>query len=99
MSALPLYAVCKRVGCDRIRRVATPAEQRPRRYCSARCEQLAREAFRRGGAKGGRISGAKRTASLLARIQGLSPTEAYHLGYQCGQDAADKRAKRKGLAA
>jgi hypothetical protein len=92
---IPLFVQCKRAGCGQIREVQTREQQATGWYCSTKCERMVRAKFQAFGQVGGTVSGAKRTAALLARVRGLSPIEAYHLGYQKALDRTWRKAQRE----
>lgn len=92
------YAMCQREGCENVFQLRRPSERGKRKFCSQRCNGMAyqrfsKEAMDRGRAKG--IVTHKR--KVLARIDGLTPLEAFKLGYQCGQRTKHTRLRAKYL--
>lgn len=82
---MPLHILCARPGCEGALRVRTPSEQRRHRFCSRRCAALVTQNIRRAQpGKGGRTSGRRRQQASLARVAGLTPLQAFRLGYVRG---------------
>lgn len=89
MKRVPLFIVCGNPACAKVKAVRKPCEHRKQKYCSRSCastmtaparREASREACRRVGLA--RASQLRR--ALLARLTGLSPLEAFRMGYDRG---------------
>lgn len=96
----PLYITCRRHGCGGKARVPNRWHQRNRRYCSKRCATLANEPIMRlVRQKGGFAAGKVRRQAVIARVQGLTPLEAFRLGYMRGLHSKHRQLKARKVAA
>lgn len=91
----PLHIVCKRDGCENLREVRCPAYQARGGYCSQRCNALDHQNIRKAGLTGVRNSVTARRQRLLARLDGLSNTECFRLGYKVGLYSKLRQVRRK----
>lgn len=81
----PLFITCKREGCEGIREVRRPGEQRKGGYCSQRCNALDHNNILHANHhESGVSSGRARQRRLLARLDGLTPRQIFRLGYVRG---------------
>jgi hypothetical protein len=81
----PLFIVCKRTECRQLREVNRPYLQRRGGYCSRRCAAIVNQNISNAECgKGGLESGRRRQAAVVARVAGLSPIDAFRLGYVRG---------------
>jgi hypothetical protein len=92
---LPLRILCQRQGCENVLDVRCPAEQRRRKYCSRRCANLVNRNILRAWRKGVDGSVRKRQRQVLARVAGLTPLEAFRLGYKRGLYSKLRQVKRQ----
>lgn len=92
---VPLYIECKRPGCGRLREVRCPAHQARGGYCSQRCNALVNQNIRKAGLKGVWGSAHQRKRRVLARIDGLTPLEAFKLGYRSGLRSKSYQIRRR----
>lgn len=92
---VPLYITCQRPGCEAVKQVRTPSQQRRYRFCSPRCIGLVCQNIRHGTAKGVARSARARKARVLARVQGLVPLEAFRLGYQMGLESKLRQIRKR----
>lgn len=79
---VPLFIVCQR--CGAIKPVPLPSVQRTQRYCSRRCAASVTQNIRKAGRIGIERSVAKRRRHVLTRVAGLTPVQAFRLGYVRG---------------
>ena len=97
MKRLPLFVTCQRPGCGGIRSVRHPREQRRGKYCSRFCAAMMnqnlmkRPETRRNGLLAG-IQSKKR--KMREKVQGLTPLEAFQLGYETGMRSKVRYLKR-----
>jgi hypothetical protein len=81
----PLYIVCKRPGCEVVKEVKRPCEQREQKYCSQRCNALANQNIRRADRRAGLANSIRvRKQRVLDRVKGLDAVAAFRLGYKYG---------------
>lgn len=84
--SVTLWVVCRRKGCERLSTARSKREQRRRKYCSRRCAAIVNKNI-------GKTTAARRAEILaksihtrkqqvLNRIAGLTPLEAFRLGYK-----------------
>lgn len=96
---VPLFVVCARVSCGKVRQVRTRCQQQRQRFCSPRCAYLGRR--RAGGftkaqmALGGKIRASRARAALIARVAGMTPVDAFRAGYVKGLQAKWRRARQR----
>ena len=90
------YITCQRPGCGQIREVNRPCEQRTRKFCSKRCANLVVCNVTRNGNHrlGVEKSVATRKRKVLARVEGLSPLQAFKLGYKCGIESKCRQIRK-----
>lgn len=92
----PLFIFCRRHACGAKVRVPNRWHQRTRRYCSKRCATIALEPIMRlVRQKGGYASGKLRQRALLARVQGMTPVEAFRVGYLRGLQSKHRQLRRR----
>lgn len=84
--AVPLFIVCQRPECGRLKQVRWACEQRTKRFCSPACANKVTKNTRRGELwkTGVPASVVARKRKLLARVAGLTPPEAFKVGYKLG---------------
>lgn len=82
---VPLYVTCQRPGCEGIRQVSRPHLQRSGKYCSRRCAAIvAKNIAKTDKVAAARKSAQSRRAKILQRLTGMTPYEAFKLGYTRG---------------
>jgi hypothetical protein len=81
---VPLFITCQRPGCGCIRFVRRPSEQLTEKYCSRRCSNIVNKNVRHAAKLGLRRSIQARRQKAIARIRGLSPRQAFLVGYKAG---------------
>lgn len=95
--APPLFIVCQRAGCGKLREVRRPCEQQHEKYCSRRCAAFVTKNCARPGV--GRLGGlecARRARrALVKRLDGLTPLEAFRLGYDRGLQSKHRQIRRR----
>lgn len=91
----PLFIQCQRPGCEGIKQVRCPSDQRKYRYCSQRCIALMTQNIKRAGRKGVERSASARRRRVLERVKGLSPLEAFRLGYDRGLQSKLTQIRRR----
>ncbi len=87
MKAPKLFRRCKRRGCGKRRDVAHPKPLERPGYCSHRCAAL----DQRLGVN--RASAMRR--QLMARLDGLTPLQAFRLGYVRGLESKCRQIRKK----
>lgn len=86
---VPLFITCKRSGCGELRQVETVEQQVKGGYCSHRCAAL----DHRLGVERAR----KLRAAMLERLDGLTPLEAFRLGYVRGLQSKIRQIRKRYL--
>lgn len=84
--AVPLFITCERPSCGRLKQVRWACEQRTKRFCSQACANKVTKNTTRGQLwkTGVPASVVARKRKLLARVAGLTPLEAFKVGYKLG---------------
>jgi hypothetical protein len=96
----PLYASCRRPGCENFRQVRTRYEQRIPRYCSRACAASAtadsrREACREACRKVGLARASQLRQQVLRRLESLTKLECFRLGFKRGLASKYRQLARK----
>ena len=82
---IPRFIVCQNPRCGQVKQVCRPYEQKIRKYCTRRCSNVVHGNITRAAASRGGLERARRARlALVARIAGLTPLEAFRLGYTKG---------------
>jgi hypothetical protein len=79
-----LLIVCHRRACGRVREVSRLSQQKRQKFCSRTCANLATANIRGRYHEGVKRSAQNRKRRLLARVAGLTPLEAFKVGYRVG---------------
>lgn len=93
---VPLYAVCTRRVCGKVFEVRRPFLQKKRKYCSRRCAAFMSKNLNPEAAQ--RALDASRRARRLAmivRLHGMTPLEAFRLGYVRGLQAKLRKVRQR----
>jgi hypothetical protein len=79
------YIVCQRPGCEAVKEVSRPCEQRTQKYCSQRCNALVNRNILKADRRVGLVKSIRtRKRRVLERVKGLDAVSAFKLGYKHG---------------
>jgi hypothetical protein len=79
------FIICQRPGCEVVKAVARPCEQREQRYCSRRCANLVNRNILKADRRVGLAKSIRtRKRRVLERVRGLDAVAAFRLGYKYG---------------
>jgi hypothetical protein len=87
------FVECQR--CGAIRTARSRAEQKHGKYCSRKCSNLVNQNIRFGMPRGVANSARARRLRVVARVQHLTPVEAFRLGYVRGLYSKLRQVKRR----
>ena len=94
----PLYITCEREACGAVIRVKNRALQQVQRFCSRRCATLmcaVNNLYREAQSRGGKTRAHRARLALIQRVQGLSPVEAFRVGYLRGLGSKHRQLARR----
>lgn len=92
----PRFITCRRPGCDGIRQVLRPNQQRRGGYCSKRCASIDHANWKHcNHSAAGKKSAQVRRRHTLELVANLTPLDAFKVGYARGLYAKWKALRKK----
>lgn len=84
---VPLFITCEREACGKVIQVRDRCLQRVQRFCGLTCAAIARNSRPHtflASQKGGKERGRRARLKIMERVKGMTPVEAFRLGYVRG---------------
>lgn len=93
VDTVPLLVECQRPGCGAIVPVRCLSVQRRQKYCSLSCSAKVQSGANAAKASAAGVLARKR--KVLARIDGMTPLQAWKAGYKVGMNGKLRHIRRR----